>query len=180
MFISSFWFISYFTNCLKIVPECAISMTTNRGVITSPGYPYHSYGNSIECTWEIKIASGKKIEIDFISFDVNHNPVCEWVSNFRILFWLGSIKNSFILDILIHWHYTMVIGPTQVKKFVYIVAQLNHTTKSLQIIMKFLYNFALMNMMETTMVLSSITIHTVRVCTCVAFSVVQKWCHRHF
>ena len=47
--------------------QCACSTT---GVITSPGYP-GNYANNLDVSWHIQVPSGKLIEINFISFDID-------------------------------------------------------------------------------------------------------------
>ena len=44
--------------------ECAMN-----GVITSPGYP-RNYGNNINLTWLIQVPEGFKVEITFVSFEL--------------------------------------------------------------------------------------------------------------
>lgn len=45
-----------------------IRMTSERGTITSPSYPY-TYPSNMQCTWKITVPSGKKIRlsIDYMS-----------------------------------------------------------------------------------------------------------------
>ena len=44
--------------------ECAMN-----GIITSPGYP-RNYGNNINLTWLIQVPEGLKVEITFVSFEL--------------------------------------------------------------------------------------------------------------
>ena len=39
------------------------------GVITSPGYP-RNYGNDINLTWLIQVPEGLRVEIRFLSFEL--------------------------------------------------------------------------------------------------------------
>ena len=39
------------------------------GVITSPGYP-RNYGNDINLTWLIQVPEGLRVEITFLSFEL--------------------------------------------------------------------------------------------------------------
>ena len=44
--------------------ECAMN-----GVITSPGYP-RNYDNDINMTWLIQVPEGLRVEITFLSFEL--------------------------------------------------------------------------------------------------------------
>ena len=45
------------------------------GVITSPGFP-GNYDNNLDLNWLIQVQMGQKIEINFLSFDLNSHSSC--------------------------------------------------------------------------------------------------------
>ena len=50
--------------------ECQRELYTSpSGIIKSPGYP-NNYHNNADCVYEIIVQDGKRIKIDFTSFDV--------------------------------------------------------------------------------------------------------------
>ena len=64
--------------------DCCVNVNTNlcsecnclgRGVITSPGFP-GNYDNYLDLTWLIQVQMGQRIEIHFLSFDVQPNSIC--------------------------------------------------------------------------------------------------------
>ncbi|KAL2083424.1 hypothetical protein ACEWY4_021197 [Coilia grayii] len=54
-----------------IVP-CSRNLTERRGTILSPGFP-EPYGNSLNCVWRIVVTEGAGIQIQVISFALEHN-----------------------------------------------------------------------------------------------------------
>ncbi|XP_041921873.1 CUB and sushi domain-containing protein 1-like [Alosa sapidissima] len=54
-----------------IVP-CSRNLTERRGTILSPGFP-EPYGNSLNCVWKIVVTEGAGIQIQVISFALEHN-----------------------------------------------------------------------------------------------------------
>ena len=69
VFIKALKFSSFRSKQIHIT-ECAVTLTIPNGVVTSPGFPHHSYRNGADCTWLIQLPLGQYIRIDFVSFDV--------------------------------------------------------------------------------------------------------------
>ena len=49
--------------------------TSPSGIIKSPGYPNH-YHNNANCVYNITVQDGKRIKIDFSTFDVEAHSTC--------------------------------------------------------------------------------------------------------
>ena len=56
------------TSCSEC--NCLVS-----GIITSPGFP-GNYDENLDLTWLIQVQIGQRIEINFLSFDVEHQSSC--------------------------------------------------------------------------------------------------------
>ena len=52
--------------------ECAVTIIQPLGVITSPGFPL-PYRNGIDCTWNIQLQIGQRIDISFPFFELYDN-----------------------------------------------------------------------------------------------------------
>ena len=53
---------------------CSECNCLESGVITSPGFP-KNYDGSLDLTWLIQVQMGKKIEINFLSFDLGFSSI---------------------------------------------------------------------------------------------------------
>ena len=63
--------------------------------MTSPNFP-QKYENNIDCTWLIELCIDKFIEIEFLSFDLEHHYNCMLVLPF--FFILIRISKRTVLD----------------------------------------------------------------------------------
>ena len=68
----------------------------------SPKFP-QNYENNIDCTWLIEIGNDKFIEIEFLSFELEHHYNCKlvpfflFISNSRTVLWNTVIfRNDFL------------------------------------------------------------------------------------
>ena len=69
----------YGTNLfLPFHSECKATLTDDSGVVKSPKFP-QNYENNIDCTWLIELGNDKFIEIEFLSFDLEHHYNCKLV-----------------------------------------------------------------------------------------------------
>ena len=50
--------------------QCGGRLTGDYGEFKSPNFP-ENYQDNTECTWEITIPEGKKVDLKFFSFDVS-------------------------------------------------------------------------------------------------------------
>ena len=62
---------------LNDVTGCNGTYDTIRQEITSPNYPL-SYGNSMNCSWTIRVSPGKKVELRFLDFNLETAPNCRY------------------------------------------------------------------------------------------------------
>ncbi|XP_022082803.1 cubilin-like [Acanthaster planci] len=60
-----------------IVSKCNIEMTAERGVITSPNFPYE-YDNDQNCRTEIETDVGTRINVTFHFMDIEEHRGCQW------------------------------------------------------------------------------------------------------
>ena len=62
--------------CVNVNTDyCSNCSCSGNGVITSPGFP-GNYDNNLDITWLIQLPPGQFIEINFLSFDVEHHSSC--------------------------------------------------------------------------------------------------------
>ena len=59
------------------VPGCGGTLTTPKGIITSPSFP-ERYDNNIDCDWLIRVHPEDKIQLTFSVFDLEQHGVCRW------------------------------------------------------------------------------------------------------
>lgn len=55
--------------------SCGGTITSIRGMLTSPYYP-QSYPSNVECIWEIEASSGNYIELDINEMDIVESENC--------------------------------------------------------------------------------------------------------
>ncbi|XP_050336908.1 cubilin homolog [Bactrocera neohumeralis] len=55
--------------------SCGGTLTSIRGILTSPYYP-QSYPSNVECVWEIKASSGNYLELDINEMDIVESENC--------------------------------------------------------------------------------------------------------
>ena len=60
------------------IPGCGGLLTSNTGQFSSPQHP-ETYANNLDCEWLIRVPQGDRIELDFLSFDVERHRTCLWV-----------------------------------------------------------------------------------------------------
>ncbi|ODM98815.1 Cubilin [Orchesella cincta] len=58
-------------------PVCGGIENGTHGSISSPGYP-GKYPHDRDCTWQIKVSLGKKIQLVFASFQLENHPNCSY------------------------------------------------------------------------------------------------------
>ena len=62
--------------CVNVNKDvCSDCDCLSGGVITSPGFPEH-YDNYLDLSWLIEVPPGRRIQIRFLSFDVQFFPSC--------------------------------------------------------------------------------------------------------
>ena len=54
---------------------CGGVLTGTSGIIQSPDYPY-SYPPNVECIWNIKVAEGSRISLNFTDIDIESDEKC--------------------------------------------------------------------------------------------------------
>ena len=57
------------------IPGCGGLLTSNTGQFSSPQHP-ETYANNLDCEWLIRVPQGDRIELDFLSFDVERPRTC--------------------------------------------------------------------------------------------------------
>ena len=62
--------------CLNVNWNYCSECSCLGGVITSPGFP-GNYDNNLDLTWLIQVQMGQRIEINFLSFDVESHSNCK-------------------------------------------------------------------------------------------------------
>merc|ERR1712150_302034 len=62
---------------LNDVTGCNGTYDAIKQEITSPNYP-QSYGNSMNCSWTIKVSPGKKVELKFLDFNLETATNCRY------------------------------------------------------------------------------------------------------
>ena len=76
---------NYGTNLfLPFHSECKATLTDDSGVVKSPKFP-QNYENNIDCTWLIELGNDKFIEIEFLSFELEHHYNCKLVPFFLFI-----------------------------------------------------------------------------------------------
>ncbi len=65
------------TKIIILLGVCDTHLTAATGVIKSPGYPAQ-YSNNLDCTTKITVASGKRINLNFIAFDLESHSSCAY------------------------------------------------------------------------------------------------------
>ena len=63
------------------IPGCGGLLTSNTGQFSSPQHP-ETYANNLDCEWLIRVPLGDRIELDFLSFDVEGHRTCLWVEKY--------------------------------------------------------------------------------------------------
>ncbi|XP_038071358.1 cubilin-like isoform X3 [Patiria miniata] len=64
-------------NLPAIVSKCNVEMSAERGVITSPNFPYE-YDNDQNCRTEIETDVGTRINVTFHFMDIEEHRGCQW------------------------------------------------------------------------------------------------------
>ncbi|XP_056646391.1 cubilin [Diorhabda sublineata] len=67
--------ITFFATYSTFDSECGGSLTSAEGYFASPGYPKR-YPSDMECEWEIKIAKGNHVSLNFIEFNLLQSDNC--------------------------------------------------------------------------------------------------------
>ena len=63
--------------CVNVNKDvCSDCDCISGGVITSPGFP-QNYDHNLDLTWLIEVPTGQKIQIRFLSFNVEDEPSCK-------------------------------------------------------------------------------------------------------
>ena len=57
------------------IPGCGGLLTESSGQFSSPQHP-ETYANNLDCEWVIRVPQGDRIEIDFLSFDLENHGNC--------------------------------------------------------------------------------------------------------
>ena len=57
------------------IPGCGGLLTESSGQFTSPQHP-ETYANHLDCEWVIRVPNGDRVEIDFLSFDLEEHSNC--------------------------------------------------------------------------------------------------------
>ncbi len=65
--------------CLLSLPACGGDLTTPTGTLSSPNYP-GVYAHGRACVWHIRVAEGRRINLTFTDFDVEHHNYCQFDS----------------------------------------------------------------------------------------------------
>ena len=66
-----------FVENLAIIGDCAGTYDDIKNEITTPNYP-SPYPTNKECKWIIEVAQGKRIELEFESFDLESHQRCDF------------------------------------------------------------------------------------------------------
>ena len=64
-------------NCEASLAWCKYNLTATTGNFTSPGYP-NNYPNDMCCSYQITGEEGKSIKIDFLYFNLEFEPICNY------------------------------------------------------------------------------------------------------
>ena len=66
-------------------------------VITSPSFPF-SYGQGLDCVWEVRAAPGQYVEVDVVNVNLDKTIMWNDVENVRNLFSLEIV----VLFVFVH------------------------------------------------------------------------------
>ena len=86
---------SYYVTLLFFVsgiPGCGGLLTAPNGQFSSPQHP-ETYANNLDCEWLIRVPQGDRIELNFLSFDLERHTTCLWVLQLNLVFlmWIRQI-----------------------------------------------------------------------------------------
>ena len=74
------------------IPGCGGLLTAPNGQFSSPQHP-ETYANNLDCEWLIRVPQGDRIELNFLSFDLERHTTCLWVLQLNLVFlmWIRQI-----------------------------------------------------------------------------------------
>ena len=74
------------------IPGCGGLLTAPNGQFSSPQHP-ETYANNLDCEWLIRVPQGDRIELNFLSFDLERHTTYLWVLQLNLVFlmWIRQI-----------------------------------------------------------------------------------------
>ena len=90
--IPTFFVVRDFAFFVSGIPGCGGLLTAPNGQFSSPQHP-ETYANNLDCEWLIRVPQGDRIELNFLSFDLERHTTCLWVLQLNLVFlmWIRQI-----------------------------------------------------------------------------------------